>query len=37
MLIDNKLAVWSGQAFQPPEAELPDDLGLVIRRIKALF
>jgi mitochondrial fission protein ELM1 len=37
MLIDNKLAVWSGQAFQQPEAELPDDIGRVIRRIKSLF
>lgn len=37
MLIDNKLAVWSGQAFTSPDAELPDDVGLVIKRVKALF
>ena len=37
MLIDNKLAVWSGQPFQQPETELPDDIGVVIQRIEALF
>jgi mitochondrial fission protein ELM1 len=37
MLIDNKFAVWSGQPFQQPEAELPDDISLVIKRIEALF
>jgi mitochondrial fission protein ELM1 len=37
LLIDNKLAVWSGQPFQNPDADLPDDIGVVIKRIEALF
>ncbi len=37
LLVDTKLAVWSGQPFQNPDVELPDDIGVVIKRIKALF
>jgi mitochondrial fission protein ELM1 len=37
LLVDKGLAVWSGQPFKQPDAELPDDIGVVIRRIKALF
>jgi mitochondrial fission protein ELM1 len=37
LLIDRGFAVWSGQAFRPVAAELPDDVGLVVRRIKSLF
>lgn len=37
LLVDKGLAVWSGQPFKQPEAELPDDLGAVVRRIEALF
>jgi hypothetical protein len=29
--------VWSGDAFRQPEAELPDDVSAVVRRIEALF
>jgi mitochondrial fission protein ELM1 len=37
LLVEKGLAVWSGQPFQQPNAQLPDDVGVVIKRIKALF
>lgn len=37
LLVEKGLAVWSGQPFEQPVAQLPDDVGLVIKRIKALF
>ena len=37
LLVDNGYAVWAGQKFRQEEAELPDDVGLVIKRIHALF
>ena len=37
LLVERGLAVWSGQPFRHPEAELPDDVGAVIKRIEALF
>jgi len=37
LLVDAGLAVWAGEAFKQPEAELPDDLGVVVQRIEALF
>lgn len=37
LLVDKGLAVWSGQPFKQPDAELPDDVGAVVRRIEALF
>jgi hypothetical protein len=37
LLVDQGLAVWSGDAFRQPEAELPDDASAVVRRIEALF
>jgi mitochondrial fission protein ELM1 len=37
LLVDQGLAVWSGDAFRQPEAELPDDVSAVVRRIEALF
>jgi mitochondrial fission protein ELM1 len=37
LLVERGLAVWSGQPFERPTAQLPDDVGLVINRIKALF
>jgi mitochondrial fission protein ELM1 len=37
LLVDKGLAVWSGQPFEQPNAELPDDVGAVVRRIEALF
>ena len=37
LLVDKGLAVWSGQPFVQPVAELPDDISVVIKRIKALF
>jgi mitochondrial fission protein ELM1 len=36
LLVDHGLAVWSGQAFQSTQVELPDDLGVVVKRIEAL-
>ena len=36
-LIDHGLAVWAGQGFAPPTGEVPDDLALVVRRIRALM
>lgn len=37
LLVDQGLAVWAGQPFRQPEAQLPDDVGAVVRRIQALF
>jgi mitochondrial fission protein ELM1 len=37
LLVDQGLAVWSGEPFREPEGELPDDVGAVVRRIEALF
>jgi hypothetical protein len=37
LLVDRGYAVWAGQALRQPPAELPDDLGAVVQRIKALF
>ncbi|MFZ8891339.1 MAG: hypothetical protein ACO2YV_11985, partial [Pseudomonadales bacterium] len=37
LLVDKGLAVWSGQPFRQVEAELPDDVGSVVKRIESLF
>jgi hypothetical protein len=37
LLVEQGLAVWAGQSFEQPNAELPDDVGAVVRRIEALF
>lgn len=37
MLIDQGLAVWAGQGFPAPSGEVPDDAGIVARRIKDLM
>ena len=37
MLIDRGLATWAGQGFCEPRAAAPDDLPLVVARIKALL
>jgi mitochondrial fission protein ELM1 len=37
LLVDHKLAVWSGQPFATAAVELPDDVALVVKRIEALF
>jgi mitochondrial fission protein ELM1 len=37
LLVDKGFAVWSGQPFEKPSAELPDDVGVVVKRIEALF
>lgn len=37
LLVEQGLAVWSGQPFRNPEASLPDDVGAVVKRIEALF
>ena len=37
LLVDKGLAVWAGQPFKEPDSALPDDVGLVVRRIKGLF
>jgi mitochondrial fission protein ELM1 len=37
MLVEQGLAVWAGQPFRRTAAELPDDVGKVVRRIEALF
>jgi mitochondrial fission protein ELM1 len=37
LLVDKGLAVWSGEPFGQVEAELPDDVGEVVKRIEALF
>jgi mitochondrial fission protein ELM1 len=37
MLVERGHAVWAGQPFAREEAELPDDVGVVVKRIEALF
>jgi len=37
LLVERGLAVWAGQPFQQPRAELPDDVGIAVARIRALF
>ena len=37
LLVEQGLAVWSGEPFRNPEARLPDDVGAVVKRIEALF
>jgi mitochondrial fission protein ELM1 len=37
LLVQRGLAVWSGQPFAQPAGSLPDDVGVVVRRIEALF
>ncbi len=37
LLVEKNLAVWAGQPFRQPDGELPDDVGAVVKRIKALF
>ncbi len=37
LLVDNGYAVWAGQPFRTEEAPLPDDVGIVVKRIEALF
>ena len=36
-LVEQGLAVWSGQPFREAGAALPDDVGAVVKRIEALF
>ena len=35
-LVDTGLAVWAGDGFAPPRGSPPDELPLVVARIKAL-
>ena len=37
LLVEKGMAVWSGQPFKQPTAQLPDDVGAVVERIEALF
>ena len=37
MLVDRGLAVWAGEGFPQPSGEVPDDAGVVVRRIRALM
>ena len=37
LLVARGLAVWAGTALRPPQSPLPDDIGVVVRRIEALF
>jgi mitochondrial fission protein ELM1 len=37
MLVDRGYAVWAGQPFRREKVELPDDVGVVVSRIEALF
>ncbi len=37
LLVDKGLAVWAGEPFRQPDAQLPDDVGAVVKRIEALF
>ncbi len=37
LLVEKGLAVWSGQPFEQPAAQLPDDVSVVIKRIRELF
>lgn len=37
MLVEQGMAVWSGQPFRTTEVVLPDDVGAVVKRIEGLF
>ena len=37
LLVEQGLAVWSGEAFRKADVELPDDVGAVVKRIETLF
>ncbi len=37
LLVESGYAVWSGQPFADPPETLPDDVGAVVKRIRALF
>ena len=37
LLVQQGLAVWSGEPFREADVELPDDVGAVVKRIEALF
>jgi mitochondrial fission protein ELM1 len=37
LLVEQGMAVWSGKPFREVSAELPDDVGAVVKRIEALF
>jgi mitochondrial fission protein ELM1 len=37
MLVEQGMAVWAGQPFREGAADLPDDVGTVVRRIEGLF
>jgi hypothetical protein len=37
LLVEQGLAVWSGQPFRHQQVALPDDVGAVVRRIESLF
>jgi mitochondrial fission protein ELM1 len=37
ILVDEGLAVWSGQPFRRDAVQLPDDVSVVVKRIEALF
>jgi mitochondrial fission protein ELM1 len=37
LLVEQGLAVWSGEPFREADVELPDDVGAVVKRIKGLF
>ena len=37
MLVDSGYGVWAGQPFRQDEVALPDDVGVVVKRIEALF
>ena len=37
LLVERGFAVWAGQPFVEPKADLPDDVGAIVGRIEALF
>lgn len=37
LLVENGYAVWAGETFRRDKVALPDDVGVVIKRINALF
>ncbi len=37
LLVESGYAVWAGQSFRKDAAPLPDDVGVVVKRIEALF
>jgi mitochondrial fission protein ELM1 len=37
LLVERGFAVWAGQPFIDPKADLPDDVGAIVSRIEALF